>query len=99
MQSLCIMIMIYALHYSFLATGKHLHCFRRWVHVATQMQRRKMLTAPKSLFNLTTFLVNKIGKAEDNKQIPGFIYNFVNFLSERPVLQTSLSKYTSSVQY
>lgn len=77
MQSLCIMIIIYALHYSFLARGKHLHCIRRWVHVAARMRRRKMLTTPKSVLP-QKHLAEFKRKAEDNKQIPCFIYSFLN---------------------
>lgn len=48
-----------SLYYSFLARGKHLHCIRCRVHVQ-QLRRRekKMLTEPKSLFNLRIILLN-----------------------------------------
>lgn len=79
MQCLCIMVMIYALHYSFLARGKHLHCIRLWLHAAAQIRRRgKMLTAPKSLLYLRRVFAELERKTEDNKQILCFIYSFVN---------------------
>lgn len=78
MQRLCIMVMIYVLHHSFLARGKHLHCIRRCLHAAAQMWRRKMLTTPKITVGPQMHLVELERKAEDNKQIPCFIYSFVS---------------------
>ncbi len=71
------MIMIYTLHYSFLARGKYLHGLRCSVHLAAQMQRGKMLTALKSVLP-QKHLAEIKRKAEDNKQIRRSLYSFLN---------------------
>lgn len=78
MQSLCIMVMIYTLHYSFLARGKHLHCIRCRVHVAAQMRRRKNAYRTKNSVLLQRHLAELKRKAGDNEQIPCSIYSFLN---------------------
>lgn len=65
MQRLCIMVMIYILHHSFLARGKHLHSIRHCEHAAAQENAycTTMSVEPQM------HLVELERKAEDNKQI------------------------------
>lgn len=64
-----------SLHYSFLARGSHQMLD---ACAAAQMQKRKMLTKPKSLLNVRLSRWIKKKKAGDNKQILGTIYHFLN---------------------
>lgn len=92
MQSLCIMVMIYTLHYSFLARGKHLHCIRCRVHVAAQMRRRKNAYRTKNSVLLQRHLAELKRKAGDNEQIPCSIYSFLNGTCKPQWGQTSWGK-------